>query len=152
MGEKNATYIEKLKALQCVVLIPTYNNAGTIAQVIEDVKSYAPDIIVINDGSTDRTSDILKGINDIRVIEYDNNKGKGYALRLGIRKAQEMGYRYAITIDSDGQHYADDIPVFIERIEQVPDSLLIGARELDSRQYAFQEYICKQNSPISGIK
>lgn len=130
MGEKNATYIEKLKALQCVVLIPTYNNAGTIAQVIEDVKSYAPDIIVINDGSTDRTSDILKGINDIRVIEYDNNKGKGYALRLGIRKAQEMGYRYAITIDSDGQHYADDIPVFIERIEQVPDSLLIGARNL----------------------
>lgn len=130
MDVKKATYIERLKALKCVVLIPTYNNAGTVAQVIADVKQYAPDIIVVNDGSTDRTSEILKGIDDIRVIEYKDNKGKGYALRLGLAKAHELGYRYAITIDSDGQHYADDIPVFAERIEQVPDSLLIGARNL----------------------
>lgn len=130
MDVTKATYIERLKALKCVVLIPTYNNACTVAQVIADVKQYAPDIIVVNDGSTDRTSEILKGIDDIRVIEYKDNKGKGYALRLGLGKAHELGYRYAITIDSDGQHYADDIPVFAERIEQVPDSLLIGARNL----------------------
>lgn len=130
MDVKKATYIERLKALKCVVLIPTYNNACTVAQVIADVKQYSPDIIVVNDGSTDRTSEILKGIDDIRVIEYKDNKGKGYALRLGLGKAHELGYRYAITIDSDGQHYADDIPVFAERIEQVPDSLLIGARNL----------------------
>ena len=66
MDVKKATYIERLKALKCVVLIPTYNNAGTVAQVIADVKQYAPDIIVVNDGSTDRTSEILKGIDDIR--------------------------------------------------------------------------------------
>ena len=130
MDIKATTYTERLKALQCVVLIPTYNNAGTIAQVVADVKLYAPDIIVVNDGSTDNTSTILKSIDGIRVVEYDNNKGKGYALKLGLRKAKELGFRYAITIDSDGQHYADDIPVFIERIEQVPDSLLIGARNL----------------------
>lgn len=130
MNELTMTYKERLTALECVVIIPTYNNAGTVANVIADVKQYASDIIVVNDGSTDDTSAILKNINDIKVIEYPDNKGKGYALKLGLTKAYEWGYRYAITIDSDGQHYADDIPAFIDRIEQVPDSLLIGARNL----------------------
>ena len=116
--------------LKCVVLMPTYNNAGTIAQVISDVKEFATDVIVVNDGSTDQTASILSSIEGIKVIDYPNNKGKGYALKLGLRKAYEWGYRYAITIDSDGQHYADDIPTFIETIEQKPDSLLIGARNL----------------------
>ena len=151
MDVKATTYIERLKALQCVVLIPTYNNAGTIAKVIADVKAYAPDIIVVNDGSTDHTAEILKSIDDIRVVEYCNNKGKGYALKLGLRKAKELGFRYAITIDSDGQHYADDIPMFIERIEQVPDSLLIGARNLTADKCPPRIHL-RINSPIFGIK
>jgi glycosyltransferase involved in cell wall biosynthesis len=126
------TYKERLNALQCCVIIPTYNNASTIAQVIADVEQYADDIIVVNDGSTDDTSTILHKIDDIKLIEYSENKGKGYALKLGLRKATEWGYRYAITIDSDGQHYADDIPVFINKIEEKPDSLLIGARNLNA--------------------
>lgn len=113
-----------------MVLIPTYNNAGTLAQVISDVKEYASDVIVVNDGSTDNTAEILTAIEDIRIISYAENRGKGYALKLGLSKAYEWGYRYAITIDSDGQHYADDIAVFVERIEQSPDTLLIGARNL----------------------
>ena len=121
---------ERMASLKCVVLIPTYNNAGTIAKVIADLKEYAADIIVVNDGSTDETRNILASIENIKVIDYPNNKGKGYALKLGLHKAYEWGYRYAITIDSDGQHYADDIPKFIEKIEEKPDSLLIGARNL----------------------
>lgn len=124
------TYKERMATLRCIVIIPTYNNAGTIAQVIEDVKKYTDDIIVVNDGSTDKTSEILSLVDNITVIDYPNNKGKGAALKLGLSKAYELGYRYAITIDSDGQHYAEDIPTFIERIEQKPDSLLIGARNL----------------------
>lgn len=124
------TYKERMSALRCVVIIPTYNNAGTVAKVISDVKAFTADVIVVNDGSTDDTRDILATIDDIRVIDYPNNKGKGYALKLGLKRAYEWGYRYAITIDSDGQHYADDIPTFIESIEQKPDSLLIGARNL----------------------
>ena len=124
------TYKERMTALKCVVVMPTYNNAGTIAQVISDVKNYADDVIVVNDGSTDNTTSILASIEGIKVIDYPKNKGKGYALKLGLAKAYEWGYRYAITIDSDGQHYADDIPVFIEKIEEKPDSLLIGARNL----------------------
>lgn len=124
------TYKERMAALKCVVVMPTYNNAGTIAQVIDDVKNYSDDVIVVNDGSTDETAFILSSIKDIKVIDYPKNKGKGYALKLGLAKAYEWGYRYAITIDSDGQHYADDIPVFIDKIEEKPDSLLIGARNL----------------------
>ena len=121
---------ERMASLKCVVLIPTYNNAGTIAKVIADVKEYSTDIIVVNDGSTDDTKNILASIENIKVIDYPNNKGKGYALKLGLQKAYEWGYRYAITIDSDGQHYADDIPAFLDKIEEKPESLLIGARNL----------------------
>ena len=121
---------ERMASLKCVVLIPTYNNAGTIAKVIADVKEYSADIIVVNDGSTDDTKNILASIENIKVIDYPNNKGKGYALKLGLQKAYEWGYRYAITIDSDGQHYADDIPAFLDKIEEKPESLLIGARNL----------------------
>ena len=130
MEQTTMTYKERMQALRCVVLMPTYNNAGTIATVINDVKEFATDVIVVNDGSTDETAQILASIEGIKVIDYPNNKGKGYALKLGLQKAYEWGYRYAITIDSDGQHYADDIPTFLDKIEEKPDSLLIGARNL----------------------
>ena len=130
MSAQQLTYKERMSALKCVVLMPTYNNAGTIAKVIADVKQYSEDVIVVNDGSTDDTKNILASIADIKVIDYPKNKGKGYALKLGLQKAYEWGYRYAITIDSDGQHYVDDIPTFLDKIEEKPDSLLIGARNL----------------------
>lgn len=117
---------------QLVIVIPTYNNGGTLAQVLTDVLAYSFPIIVVNDGSTDHTSDVLKEFPEIRVISYPGNRGKGYALNTGLKAAIEAGYRYAITLDSDGQHYADDIPVFLKEIAQHPDSLLIGARNLAS--------------------
>ena len=101
MSNTTLTYKQRMAELKCVVLMPTYNNAGTIAQVISDVKEFATDVIVVNDGSTDNTASILASIEGIKVIDYPNNKGKGYALKLGLRKAYEWGYRYAITIDSD---------------------------------------------------
>ncbi|MGQ0829131.1 MAG: DUF2062 domain-containing protein [Bacteroidota bacterium] len=134
------TYRNKMNTLKCCVIIPTHNNGQTIAKVIEDVQAYTSNIIAINDGSTDFTSDILKNISDIKVISYNPNKGKGFALRIGLKHAQEKGYRYVITIDSDGQHFAEDIPVFIDKIEQEPDSLIVGARNLH------QENMPKKNT------
>ncbi len=124
------TYRERMRELGCIVVMPTYNNAGTLARVIGDVLQYAEDVLVVNDGSTDATQSILEQIDGIRIHSYAENRGKGHALKCGLKLAYEWGFRYALTIDSDGQHYADDIPAFIERIEQVPDSLLIGARNL----------------------
>lgn len=112
------------------VLIPTYNNEKTLKRVIDGVLDYTENIIVINDGSTNSTLQILEKYS-ITVINLSENKGKGYALKLGFRKAKESGYNYAITIDSDGQHYPDDIPVFVENLlQENEDVLLIGNRNM----------------------
>ena len=121
---------DRAQQLGIVVIIPTYNNHKTLVQVIEGVAGYCRNIIVVNDGSTDNTAVIVSRFADIQVITHEKNAGKGKALKNGLLAAKEQGYRYAITIDSDGQHYPSDIPVFIEEIEQNPDSLLIGARNL----------------------
>jgi glycosyltransferase involved in cell wall biosynthesis len=135
-----AVFAEKIKALNCCIIIPTYNNAHTLADVIKDVLLYTSQVIVVNDGSTDTTMAVLKQFSAIEVISYVTNKGKGIALRTGITRAQEKGYRYAITIDSDGQHFAKDIPYFLFKINHAPDSLLIGARNLN------QEHMPKKNT------
>lgn len=129
---------QRLENLNCVVLIPTYNNAGTLLQVIDDVRRYANDIMVVNDGSTDNTDDLLATQSDLRVIAYDRNRGKGYALKRGLREAARIGYAYAITIDSDGQHYANDIAVFVEAAERSANTLFVGARNLQAENMPSQ--------------
>lgn len=119
-----------MKKEDCIAIIPTYNNADTIVGVISDVMQYVNIILVVNDGSTDSTQKVLDKIPGIITIRYAKNKGKGYAIKTALKKATELGFRYAITIDSDGQHLPSDIPIFMERITQIPDSLLIGARNL----------------------
>ncbi len=116
--------------MECVAVIPTYNNAGTLRDVVEGVKRYMPSVIVVNDGSTDDTQAILETIEGIEIISYPKNRGKGDALLKGLRAACERGFRYAITIDSDGQHFVEDIALFLEQAEKRPDSLIIGARNL----------------------
>jgi len=122
---------QRFKELKCCVIIPTYNNDKTLEQVIRDVLEYTEDAIIVNDGATDHTPDILKKFDSLRVINIPKNRGKGYALRLGFHYALKQGFRYAITIDSDGQHYADDLLKFINKIEQEPDSVIIGARDME---------------------
>jgi uncharacterized protein (TIGR03546 family) len=118
--------------LQCCVIVPTYNNDRTLKQVLDGVLQYTQSIIVINDGSTDGTSKILFQYPQLVLIQMDKNKGKGNALRVGFKKAMELGYTFALTIDSDGQHFPDDIPVFINALkkEASKNVLLIGARNM----------------------
>lgn len=114
------------------VLIPTYNNDKTLRRVIEGVLGYTGSIIVINDGSTDSTRNILAEYLQITVINLSENKGKGNALKTGFRKAIALDFNYAITIDSDGQHYPDDLPVFVESLfNEKEDVLLIGNRNME---------------------
>lgn len=114
------------------VIIPTYNNCKFINKVIDEVKQFAKNIIVINDGSTDNTLEILSSQNDIKVISYSKNKGKGHALKKGFEYALNKGFEYAITIDSDGQHFASDILKFINKITESPNSLIVGTRNLEA--------------------
>lgn len=121
-----------LKARGICVIIPTYNNAGTIGKVVKDTLLYCSDVIVVNDGCTDNTSNILSAVNDIVLIKYDVNKGKGHALRCGFRKALELGFSYAITIDADGQHYPKDIETLLDANIKHPGALVMGKRIMDS--------------------
>lgn len=120
----------KMKEVRCCIIIPTYNNSKTIGKVISDAKEYCDDIYVVNDGSTDETHDIISNIEGINRIEYTPNGGKGVALKTGLNKAHDDGFRYAITIDSDGQHYTEDIPLFIDAIEKNPDAMIVGIRNI----------------------
>ncbi len=132
MNETCPDIISKAQSLGIAVVIPTYNNGKTLETVITGVQAYCRDIFVVNDGSTDDTADILQRIPDLRVITHPVNMGKGAGLRDGLTAAREAGFRYAITIDSDGQHYPDDITNFIAEIETTPDALLVGARNLNA--------------------
>ena len=112
--------------------MPTYNNAGTLRDVVERTLQFCPDVIVVNDGCTDTSDDVLSSFEDkITIVDYERNRGKGYALKQGFKKAIKLGFDYAITIDSDGQHFPEDIPLFINALEQHPNALIVGSRNLN---------------------
>jgi hypothetical protein len=114
----------------CIV-IPTYNNEKTLTRVLNDVLRYTHSVIVVNDGATDNTNVILKSFGDkIEVVAYSQNKGKGHALKCGFDRAEAMGYTAAITLDSDGQHFASDIEAFVRLAETYPKTFLIGQRTI----------------------
>ena len=122
--------MEKFDDLKACVIIPTYNNAATLAKVIEDVAQYTNHIIVVNDGSTDNTVEIVNQFPAVQFISYTQNVGKGWVLRKAFRYAIDKGYKYAISIDSDGQHFAKDLCAFINKLEEEPNAVIIGARNM----------------------
>ncbi len=115
-----------------IIIIPTYNNATTVGGVIKRTLPFGLPILVVNDGSTDNTPEVLSQFPEVRVIHLLKNKGKGAALKAGLKTAAKENFRYAITLDSDGQHYPEDIPVFLNEIEKTPDALLVGSRNLQA--------------------
>jgi len=119
--------------LKCCIIVPTYNNAGTLKNLLDDILRHTKHVIVVNDGSTDQTKDILDVYKEIKVIENKTNRGKGFALRKSFRVAVKEGYEYAITIDSDGQHSPDDLPKFRSALNEHPVTLILGARNMDQQ-------------------
>ena len=112
----------------CVV-IPTYNNVGTIADVVRRALTHCLDVIVVADGCTDGTLEILQNIEGISIVSYAKNAGKGCALKRGFKKALEMGFAYAITLDADGQHFPEDIPTMLQANQRHPGALIVGERK-----------------------
>ena len=134
--------------LRCALIIPTYNNAGTLPAVLADALRWCPTVFVVNDGCTDNTAQLLANPpQGVEVITYPDgrNRGKGHALITGLRHLCTLGYAYALTMDADGQHFADDIPNLLEPIvgsDYKPGTLLnpnipsdvfvIGARNIQA--------------------
>jgi len=110
-------------------LIPTYNNGSTIVDVVRRTCSVVRTVIVAVDGSTDDTLSVLEATQlPCVIIAWPKNKGKGYALKRGFDKALELGCDYCVTIDGDGQHYPEDIPLLIEQERLHRGSIIVGAR------------------------
>ena len=120
---------KRMEELFLCVIVPTYNNQKTLGGVITDILKYTSNVIVVNDGSTDNTAEILKYFSDdISIVSYMPNRGKGFALKSGFDKAEKLGYHGAVTLDSDGQHFASEIERFVDYAEKYPDALLLGQR------------------------
>lgn len=117
----------------CAV-IPTYQNAKTLLKVVADVHRVVDTMFVVDDGSNDGTAALLdKATGNERpekVLTHPKNCGKGAALKTGLTYARQQGFRYAVTVDADGQHRADDIPALLKAVEEEPDALAIGSRGL----------------------
>jgi glycosyltransferase involved in cell wall biosynthesis len=121
----------KLERLRVCMLVPTYNNAATLVPLLNELEAVHAVIIVVNDGSTDETEKLLSGFPGVQSISYSPNRGKGFALRKGFQAAIEKGFDYAISIDSDGQHFTKDLGQFLDKLENNPGSLIIGARNME---------------------
>ncbi len=116
-----------------VILIPTYNNAGTLADVVERAIRQELPVLVVDDGSTDGTKAVLEDLQArfgprLQVLHNPVNRGKGRALKSGFQEALKAGYSYALTLDSDGQHYPEDAQKLLAR--KGDRTLVVGSRSI----------------------
>jgi glycosyltransferase involved in cell wall biosynthesis len=109
-----------------LAIIPALNAEQTLPPVIAETVRHL-ETLVIDDGSSDRTSDVARAAG-ATVLRHEVNRGKGAALKTGFAYALERGYDGVITLDADGQHLASEIPKFIRASEELKADLIIGGR------------------------
>src|SRR4051794_6485098 len=98
-----------------LVALPVYNEAQHVARVLDEVRRFSgADVLVVDDGSTDGTSEILRQRSDIRVVRHEPNRGYGAALLTAFQYAQEHDFELLVTIVCDGQHEPCRIPLFFD--------------------------------------
>ena len=110
-----------------IAIIPALNAERTVPRVVEETRRQIEPVLVIDDGSSDRTGDVARAAGAI-VLRHDVNRGKGAALKTGFAWARENGYDGVITLDADGQHLPSEIPKFVRRRATGGEDLIIGGR------------------------
>lgn len=121
------------------IVIPAYNEEATIADLVKRALKQSEKVIVIDDGSKDRTIDELKGL-PITLLKHEVNKGKAESLWDGFNEALNMGVGAIITLDGDGQHAPEDIPLLLAKAERFPNDIIIGARLADKSAIPAKRY------------
>jgi len=121
-----------------VIVAPTFNNAGTLTEILRRIDSQAIDVIVVDDGSTDQTPAILQSwttASQHRLITHEKNCGKADALRSAFSCAIKDGYTHAITIDTDGQLAPEEIPLLLAESKNYPQAMIVGSRDASAADY-----------------
>jgi dolichol-phosphate mannosyltransferase len=113
-----------------LLAIPVYNEARHLPRVLAAVRRHVRDILVVDDGSTDGTAEILAGRADVRVLTHPENRGYGQSLIEAFRFADRHGYDWVTTIDCDEQHEPEQIPEFLEHAERGGADIISGSRYL----------------------
>ncbi len=124
------TPADRARQRACII-IPAFNEAARIAAVVCRAKAHCPDVVVVDDGSSDRTAATAEAAG-ATVVRHPQNRGKGVALQTGFAYARERGFDIAITLDADGQHNPDEIPRFLEAYARTGIPVLIGNRMADA--------------------
>ena len=119
--------------------IPAYNEEKNIAGIISKLKKYTDSIIVCDDGSSDLTGDISEQLGAI-VIKHSKNRGYGAAINSLFLKAKELESDVFLTLDADGQHRIEDIPIVTDPIIKNEVDLVIGSRFLDTKSEEMPNY------------
>ena len=117
-----------------LTVLPAYNEEKHLKQVLEQVLEQTPDVLVVNDGSKDRTADIARECG-VMLITRENNLGKGASLKEAFNRALELGYDAVIMLDADGQHDPACIPEFVEKFHETRAPLIIGCRNYEEMPF-----------------
>jgi len=126
-----------------VALIPAYNEASTIRDLVERALKIVPNVVVVDDGSSDATATRLQGL-PVALLRNQRNLGKSASLQKGFDYALQRGARRVVTLDGDGQHRPEDIRRLIAAAERFPGSVVIGARLHDKKHFPAQRYYANQ--------
>jgi glycosyltransferase involved in cell wall biosynthesis len=139
-GREYAAPNEKYMATDVVIVIPAYNEAATIADVIERCLRTGRAVIVVDDGSTDDTAAIA-GNYPVEILRNERNAGKAASLMKGMRRAMEHGAEIIATMDGDGQHRPEDLESLLEYAGRHPRAIIIGSRLHDRMAFPRERYI-----------
>ncbi|MEI6239351.1 MAG: glycosyltransferase family 2 protein [Planctomycetia bacterium] len=110
--------------------LPVFNEAAHVSAVLDEVLRFAPDVLVVDDGSTDGTADLLAARHDVQVVRHPENRGYGAALATAFRAGRTGGWDGLVTIDCDGQHQPRLIPEFVAALETRRADIVSGSRYL----------------------
>lgn len=111
----------------CAAVIPCLDEERTIGSVVAAMRSHVQKVLVIDDGSTDRTAELAERAG-AEILHHKNTRGKGAALQTGWQRARDLGFTWALTLDGDGQHSSDDAPGFFQCAERTSAMLVVGNR------------------------